>query len=122
MASHVLEYPRKRVYILDPAHCTTDVITGIVRKMDEQHSSMGQPEVFKHYKDVAGRYDELYAFCYHYVPNFAIKHLQLKSDDLLADIGAGTGAITHLIWKEAGLTSIQTLINRVAQIIQFNTH
>ena len=63
---------------------------------------MEQQDVVKHFTDVASRYDELYGFAYDYIPDFAIKHLQLKPDDVLADIGAGTGAISSLIWKKAG--------------------
>ena len=58
--------------------------------------------VSRHYADVANRYDELYGFTKDYVAEFAVKHLQLKPDDHLADIGAGTGAISSLIWRKAG--------------------
>ena len=64
---------------------------------------MEQTNVFKHFKEVANRYDELYGFVYEELSQLTIKHLQLKPNDLLADIGAGTGAISHLIWKKAGL-------------------
>ena len=63
---------------------------------------MEQPDVERHFTDVASRYDDLYEFMYDYLPEFAIKHLQLKPDDVLADIGAGTGAISSLVWKKAG--------------------
>ena len=63
---------------------------------------MEQQDVVKHFTDVASRYDDLYGFAYDYLPEFAIKHLELKPDDVLADIGAGTGAISSLIWKKAG--------------------
>ncbi len=59
--------------------------------------------VVRHFTDVATRYDDLYGFTYDYLPEFAIKHLQLKPDDVLADIGGGTGAISSLIWKKAGI-------------------
>jgi len=64
---------------------------------------MEQTNVFKHFKEVANRYDELYGFVYEELSQLTVKHLQLKPNDLLADIGAGTGAISHLIWKKAGL-------------------
>ena len=64
---------------------------------------MEQPDVERHFTDVASRYDDLYGFTYEYIPQFSIKHLELKPDDVLADIGAGTGAISSLIWKEAGI-------------------
>ena len=64
---------------------------------------MEQPDVERHFTDVASRYDDLYGFTYDYIPQFAIKHLELKPDDVLADIGAGTGAISSLIWKKAGI-------------------
>ena len=61
----------------------------------------------KYYDDLtANIYDNLWAFTYDYIAEFAVKHLQLKPDDLLADIGGGTGAISHLIWKKAGLNNI----------------
>ena len=62
----------------------------------------GDCSVSKHYSDVANRYDELYGFTNDYMAEFAVKHLRLKPDDLLVDIGAGTGAISHLIWMKAG--------------------
>ena len=63
---------------------------------------MEQQDVVKHFTDVASRYDDLYGFAYDYMSEFAIKHLHLKPDDILADIGAGTGAISSLIWEKAG--------------------
>ena len=66
-------------------------------------TTMEQTNVFKHFKEVANRYDELYGFVYEELSQLTVKHLQLKPKDLLADIGAGTGAISQLIWKKAGL-------------------
>ena len=63
---------------------------------------MEQENVSKHYSDVATHYNDLYEFTYNYVAEFAVKHLQLKPDDLLADIGAGTGVISSLIWEKSG--------------------
>lgn len=58
----------------------------------------------EYYDDEAANiYDDLWGFTYDYIAEFAIKHLQLKPNDHLADIGGGTGAISHLIWKKAGL-------------------
>ena len=67
---------------------------------------MEQQDVVKHFTDVASHYDDLYEFMYDYLPELAIKHLELKPDDVLADIGAGTGAISSLIWKKAGTKQI----------------
>ncbi len=66
-------------------------------------AAMEQQVVVKHFTDVASHYDDLYGFAYDYLPEFAIKHLQLKPDDVLADIGAGTGAISSLMRKKAGI-------------------
>ena len=62
---------------------------------------MNKESISKHYADVANDYDDIYGFSYHYVADFAIKHLKLQPDDLLADIRAGTGAITSLIWNKS---------------------
>ena len=73
-------------------------------------TGMEQQDVVKHFTDVASHYDDLYGFTYDYLPEFAIKHLELKPDDVLADIGAGTGAISSLIWKKAGIPIAITLV------------
>ncbi len=52
--------------------------------------------------DIASRYDELHEFEYDKVSDITAKHLQLVPTDLLVDVGAGTGGITHLLWKKAG--------------------
>ena len=64
----------------------------------EQH-----PSAVEHFTDIASRYDDLYRFQYDHISDLAIKHLQLKPDDHLADIGTGAGGLTHLIWKKASL-------------------
>ena len=69
--------------------------------------------VSKHYADVANRYDELYSFANDYIAEFAVEHLQLKPDDLLVDSGAGTGAISHLIWKKAGINLLSVIDHAV---------
>ena len=63
---------------------------------------MDVSSVSQHYSDVAARYDELYGFTYDYITEFAVKHLRLEPDDRLTDIGAGTGAVTSLIWRKGG--------------------
>ena len=70
---------------------------------------MQQENISKHYGDVAGHYDDLYGFTNDYIAEFAVKHLQLKPDDVLVDIGAGTGKISSLIWKKAGQNQWQTI-------------
>ena len=64
---------------------------------------MEQENVSVHYSDIAGHYDNIYDFTNNYMAGFAIKHWPLKPDDRLVDIGAGTGQISSLIWKKAGL-------------------
>jgi ubiquinone/menaquinone biosynthesis C-methylase UbiE len=73
--------------------------------------------VVRHFTDVANRYDDLYCFTYDYLPEFAIKHLQLRPDDVLADIGAGTGAISSLIWKKAGIKNVILCTIPISQYI-----
>ena len=63
---------------------------------------MEQQDVVKYFTDVATHYDDFCGFTCDYQLEFVIKHLQLKPDDILADIGAGTGALSSLIWKKAG--------------------
>ncbi len=63
---------------------------------------MEQETVASHYSNVASRYDELYGFVYDKLSDATLKHLQLTPTDLLVDVGAGTGGITHLLWKKAG--------------------
>ena len=32
----------------------------------------------------------------------AVKYLDLRPGDRVADVGAGTGSVTHRVWKKAG--------------------
>ena len=66
---------------------------------------MEENRISKHYADIADKYDDLYSFTYDYIAEFAVRHMDLEVDDLLADIGAGTGGVTSLIWKKAGLNN-----------------
>ena len=63
---------------------------------------MAYSRVVSHFTRIASSYDELYSFVYKPVAKFAVRYLQLQPDDLLADVGAGTGRTSHLIWKETG--------------------
>ena len=74
----------------------------LIKAQQKVAKAMEQQDVVKHFTDVATHYDDLYGFIHDYELEFAIKHLQLKPDDILADIGAGTGALSSLIWKKAG--------------------
>ena len=56
-----------------------------------------------HYHDVADQYDALTAvFHSNYLPVMQ-EALQLKPDDVVVDIGGGTGWYAHQLWKAAGL-------------------
>ncbi len=63
---------------------------------------MEQVAIASHYMAIASRYDELDGYQYEKVAEMTVKHLQLQPTDLLVDVGAGTGGITHLLWKKAG--------------------
>ena len=56
----------------------------------------------EHYKELAPLYDDFQHFHYENLAKLAVRELELKPQDGLVDIGAGTGAITHLCWKIAG--------------------
>ncbi len=58
---------------------------------------MEQVAIASHYRDIASRYDELDGYQYEKVAEMTVKHLQLQPTDLLVDVGAGTGGITHLL-------------------------
>ena len=66
----------------------------------------------KHFSDIAESY-VFYCFSYDYIAKFAVKHLRLKPDDHLVDIGAGTGHISSLIWKKSRSESMQWLTYEV---------
>ena len=57
-----------------------------------------------HYNKIAGEYDHLFDHVYETIAAIAVKHLNLSPDDHLAEIGGGTGEVTHLIWKMAGIS------------------
>ena len=54
------------------------------------------------YASVAPRYDDLWGFTYQPIAELVVRYLQLEPDDHLADVGGGTGAVSHLMWKKAG--------------------
>ena len=54
------------------------------------------------YTSVAPRYDDMYRFMYETFAELIVQHLQLEPGDHLADVGGGTGAVSHLMWKKVG--------------------
>ena len=55
-----------------------------------------------HYKQVAQFYDSFFERQYDDLAEMSIREFTLKSSDRLVDLGAGTGGVTHIIWKKAG--------------------
>lgn len=60
----------------------------------------------QHYTNIAARYNDFLLFSDSYkawATDLIIKSLSLRPDDIVADIGGGTGTASHSIFKRAGL-------------------
>ena len=55
-----------------------------------------------HYDRIAEKYDEYMFYWYEPIAQLVARHLDLKPDDRVADIGGGTGGVAHRLWKIAG--------------------
>ena len=66
------------------------------------HSRQVEDSTWTHFNTIADGYDDLYGFMHAYIADFTVEHLQLRPDDHLIDVGAGTGSTASLIWQKAG--------------------
>ena len=60
-------------------------------------------QVHTHYHKLASSYDTFHLPKIRATVEHVIPHLQLNADDVLADIGGGTGALSNLIWSQGVL-------------------
>ena len=51
---------------------------------------------------MSSKYDELWGFTFGGWADAIMKELDIQPDDNVADIGAGTGAVTEIIWNRVG--------------------
>ena len=58
-----------------------------------------------YYNDLAPNYDEFHSPRIQASVDALTPHLELRPDDILADIGGGTGLFSHLVWKQGILKS-----------------
>ena len=54
------------------------------------------------FTSIATRYNDLYGFMFEPFAELILQYVQFGADDHLADVGGGTGAVSHLVWKTAG--------------------
>lgn len=61
--------------------------------------------VVDHYKSIAANYDALHSHYHMYddIADMICGWLSLLPTDNVADIGAGTGGVSSLVWKKAGI-------------------
>ena len=55
-----------------------------------------------HYDRIAEKYDNYMFYWFEPMAELAVKHLDIKPDDRVADVGAGTAGVAHRLWKRAG--------------------
>ena len=70
------------------------------------------------FTSIATRYNELYRFMFEPMADLVVKYLPLDPDDHLADVGGGTGAISHLVWKKAGECSESIRVDHTRQLTE----
>ncbi len=57
----------------------------------------------EHYGQIANNYDTNYADTNAATLELVLRKLNLKPDDMVVDVGAGTGYLAHQMWKSVGL-------------------
>ena len=71
-----------------------------------------------HYGRVADYYDSILIPVRHKETPLIQEKLQLKPDDVLVDIGGGTGWMTHRLWKAAGLKEPALCVDPSAAMLE----
>ena len=71
-----------------------------------------------HYGRVANYYDSMYIPVRHKEIPLIQEKLQLKPDDVLVDIGGGTGWMTQRLWKAAGLKEPALCVDPSAAMLE----
>ncbi|MCP4109308.1 MAG: class I SAM-dependent methyltransferase [Desulfobacteraceae bacterium] len=61
-------------------------------------------KIQSHYNSVSASYNDFFSDSYmQWVTDLIVKLLCLHPDDIVADIGGGTGSVSHLVFEKAGL-------------------
>jgi cyclopropane fatty-acyl-phospholipid synthase-like methyltransferase len=71
-----------------------------------------------HYTQIFSNYDYMYEPIHQANVSLIVEKLQLTPDDLLLDIGAATGKLAHLPWKQAGLQNHVTCVEPCKALLE----
>ena len=72
-------------------------------KLFIRHSNFNSLSGFPaHYDRIAEKYDDYMFYWYEPITKVVVKHLDIKPEDRVADVGAGTAGVAHRLWKRAG--------------------
>ena len=68
------------------------------------------------------KWDKVFAFRGVPIAEFCLKYLQLQPDDLLVDVGCGTGHVTKAIWKRVTLNNSILCVDASAEMLENVRH
>lgn len=75
-----------------------------------------------HYEQVASGYNKCYAGTHTATMKVVMEQMMLTRDDMVVDIGGGTGYIAHQMWKQATLKHPVVCVEPSAAMLQATKH
>jgi ubiquinone/menaquinone biosynthesis C-methylase UbiE len=75
-----------------------------------------------HYRAIAPYYDELYDYYSEETVGVITKWLEVSSNDRVADVGAGSGAVSACLWKKADLSFPVLVVDPCLEMIEIARH
>lgn len=90
-----------KAIIVNKQHNSLRLITSLCRDKKQAVTNSIQLSKMAHHDrvDLIQNWDDCFGFRVKPIGDLCLKYLQLRPDDLLADVGAGTGNTTEPLWK-----------------------